>query len=64
MPRLNPDALTFVTFTSSYPPVELVIRSAQGIEAMGFDHVWSGDRGAADAKSPAVFAAPAARPPP
>jgi phthiodiolone/phenolphthiodiolone dimycocerosates ketoreductase len=44
VPRLNPDALTFGTFTSSYPPVEQVIQSAQGLEAMGFDHVWSGDQ--------------------
>jgi len=44
MPRLNPDALTFGTFTSSYPPVESVIQSAQALEAAGFDHVWAGDQ--------------------
>jgi len=44
MPRLNPEALTFGTYTSSYPPVAQVIASAQGLEAMGFDHVWSGDQ--------------------
>jgi phthiodiolone/phenolphthiodiolone dimycocerosates ketoreductase len=44
MPRLNPHALTFGTFTSSYPPVEQVIQSAQRLEAAGFDHVWSGDQ--------------------
>ena len=44
MPRLNPEALTFGTFTSSYPPVEQVIQSAQALEAAGFDHVWSGDQ--------------------
>jgi hypothetical protein len=35
MPRLNPDALTFGTFTSSYPPVAQVIESAQALEALG-----------------------------
>ena len=44
MPRLNPDALTFGTYTSSYPPVEQVIAAAQGLEAAGFDHLWSGDQ--------------------
>jgi phthiodiolone/phenolphthiodiolone dimycocerosates ketoreductase len=44
MPRLNPHALTIGTFTSSYPPVEQVIHSAQALEAAGFDHVWSGDQ--------------------
>jgi phthiodiolone/phenolphthiodiolone dimycocerosates ketoreductase len=44
MPRLNPHALTIGTYTSSYPPVDAVIRAAQGLEAMGFDHVWSGDQ--------------------
>ena len=33
MPRLNPEALTFGTFTSSYPPVEQVVQSAQALEA-------------------------------
>lgn len=32
MPRLDPNALTFGTFTSSYPPVEGVIPSAQALE--------------------------------
>jgi alkanesulfonate monooxygenase SsuD/methylene tetrahydromethanopterin reductase-like flavin-dependent oxidoreductase (luciferase family) len=44
MPRLNPDALTLGTFTSSYPPVEQVIASAQALEAAGFDHIWAGDQ--------------------
>ena len=44
MPRLNPHALTLGTFTSSYPPVAQVIQAAQGLEAAGFDHVWSGDQ--------------------
>jgi len=44
MPRLNQHALTFGTFTSSYPPVSQVIASAQALEAAGFDHVWSGDQ--------------------
>jgi alkanesulfonate monooxygenase SsuD/methylene tetrahydromethanopterin reductase-like flavin-dependent oxidoreductase (luciferase family) len=44
MPRLNPHALTFGTFTSSYPPVAQVIQSAQALEAAGFDHVWAGDQ--------------------
>ena len=44
MPHLNPRALTFGTFTSSYPPAEAVIEAARGLEAMGFDHLWSGDQ--------------------
>jgi len=44
MPRLNPTALTFGTYTSSYPPVEQVIQAATGLEALGFDHIWSGDQ--------------------
>ncbi len=44
MPRLNPRALTIGTYTSSHPPVADVIAAAQGLEAMGFDHVWSGDQ--------------------
>ena len=44
MPRLNPEALTFGTFTSSNPPVEQVLAAARGLEAAGFDHVWSGDQ--------------------
>jgi phthiodiolone/phenolphthiodiolone dimycocerosates ketoreductase len=44
MPRLNPHALTFGTFTSSNPPVSQVIAAAQGLEAAGFDHIWSGDQ--------------------
>src|SRR5215470_499154 len=44
MPRLNPEALTFGTFTSSNPPVEQVIQSARALEASGFDHIWSGDQ--------------------
>jgi len=44
MPQINPRALTVGTYTSSYPPVEDVIRAAQGLEAAGFDHVWSGDQ--------------------
>ena len=44
MPRLNPKALTFGTYTSSYPPVERVIGTAQALESAGFDHLWSGDQ--------------------
>src|SRR5678816_3437658 len=44
MPRLNPHALTFGTFTSSYPPVAQVIQAAQALEVAGFDHVWAGDQ--------------------
>ncbi len=44
MPALDPHALTIGTYTSSYPPADDVVRSAQALEAAGFDSVWSGDQ--------------------
>jgi len=44
MPRLDPNTLTIGTYTSSYPPADEVVRTAQALEAAGFDSLWSGDQ--------------------